>query len=406
MVRLFKYPALLILIIAGCSSPEQKQEEDQPTAYSIEQFMKTVSIGGSSFSPDESRIMFSSNESGVWNCYSISVDGSNKEAMTNSLEDYNAAISYFPNDDRFLFTSDKGGDEINHIYVKNPDGSVEDLTPDPEAKSQFYGWAHDRKSFFFTSNKRDPRYFDLSEMTIQDLDPGVEGTVMTSEVVFENNEGYGLGSISPNKRYMVLSKPITTSSNHLFIFDRESGLIRQINDPDEKNSYSDQYFSLDNKKLYMTTDKDSEFSYLVAYDIESGMREKIFETSWDVMYAYQSYNGKYRVIATNEDAKTVIRVEDLETGKAVTLPQMPDADISSVNISRSENLMTFYVNSTTSSSNLYIYNFETGDYKKLTDTMHAVRMKIGSLCNWLHVSTSGTSSSSTTQQMLTSLLKL
>jgi hypothetical protein len=34
--------------------------------YTIEQFLGTTSIGGASFSPDESRLLFSSNKTGIW----------------------------------------------------------------------------------------------------------------------------------------------------------------------------------------------------------------------------------------------------------------------------------------------------------------------------------------------------
>ena len=38
-----------------------------PKQYTIEQFLDTVSNRGASFSADESRILFSSNKTGIWN---------------------------------------------------------------------------------------------------------------------------------------------------------------------------------------------------------------------------------------------------------------------------------------------------------------------------------------------------
>ncbi len=74
-------------------------------------------------------------------------------------------------------------------------------------------------------------------------------------------------------------------------------------------------------------------------------------------------NGKYRVTAVNEDARTKIKIYDTATGKLVPLPQLPNADITGVNISRSEKLMAFYLNGDRSPSNLYVYDFanEEGD---------------------------------------------
>ena len=49
---------------------------------------------------------------------------------------------------------------------------------------------------------------------------------------------------------------------------------------------------------------------------------------------------------------------------------MPEGDITNVNISDSENLMAFYATSSKSPRNLYLYNFETREIKKLTNTLN------------------------------------
>ena len=52
-------------------------------------------------------------------------------------------MSFFPNDNRILYMSDNNGDEINHIFVRNEDSSVEELTKDEGAKAMYAGWAED-----------------------------------------------------------------------------------------------------------------------------------------------------------------------------------------------------------------------------------------------------------------------
>ena len=42
---------------------------------------------------------------------------------------------------------------------------------------------------------------------------------------------------------------------------------------------------MDGKHFYYITDAGKEFLYLVDYEIETGSRKTIFETSWDVMYS-------------------------------------------------------------------------------------------------------------------------
>src|SRR5436305_11286548 len=128
----------------------------QVKAYTIDQFLANTAYGGASFSPDGRKLLVGSNQTGVFNAFSIPVDGGKPVQLTDSKVSAIQAIGYFPHDERFLYTSDQGGNEKNHIYVQNPDGKVEDLTPGDNLKAEFFGWAPDEKSFFFGTNERDP----------------------------------------------------------------------------------------------------------------------------------------------------------------------------------------------------------------------------------------------------------
>ena len=128
--------------------------------YTIEQFMATTAVGGASFSPDESKVLFSSNETGVPNVYSVPVAGGTPTALTSSKES-TYAVSYFPADERILFTRDPGGNELNHLYVRETDGQEKDLTPGEKLKAIFQGFTKAGEAFWVLTNERDPRYFDL-----------------------------------------------------------------------------------------------------------------------------------------------------------------------------------------------------------------------------------------------------
>ena len=104
--------------------------------------------------------------------------------------------------------------------------------------------------------------------------------------------------------------------------------------------------------------------------LASGTRKTIFETNWDVMYSYVSENEKYRVIAINEDGKNVLVIKNISTGENVNFPKIPDGDILGVNFSLSEKMICLTIGSSVSPANLYVYNFESGELKKLTETLN------------------------------------
>ena len=90
--------------------------------YTIDQFLNTTAITGASFSADESRILLSSNKTGIWNIYTVPATGGTWTPVTRSTTDSTYAVSFFPKDDRILFTRDQGGNELNHLYVLTKDG--------------------------------------------------------------------------------------------------------------------------------------------------------------------------------------------------------------------------------------------------------------------------------------------
>jgi dipeptidyl aminopeptidase/acylaminoacyl peptidase len=348
---------LVGLLLFGCRQSDYREVKE----YTIEQFKNTTSIFGSSFSFDEKTILFSSNKTGIYNAYTIPVEGGEPTQITDSKDNSIFTVSFFPKDNRILYTSDKGGNEISHLYVRDPDGKAKDLTPDENARAEFYSWSYDDQSFFYGSNKRDPKFMDIYEMDIETFVP---------KMIYQNDSGYFLGAISDNRRYLAFSKVITTNNTDMYLYDRETKELKHLSPHQGDVTYAAVTFSVDSKSLYFLTDEGSEFTYLKRYHIESGSSEKVDQANWDITYAYFSRNGKYRVVGINNDAKTEIKIYDTSNGKLINLPQLPDGEITSVNISRSEKLMSFYLNGSRSPNNLYVYNLETEKHSRLTNTLN------------------------------------
>ncbi len=350
--------ALLFLVILATTFAF-KSSLKEPKQYTIEQFYKTIRYNGGNFSFDEKNLLIGSNQTGIYNAYQIPASGGELKALTTSSTESIYPISYFPFDNRMLYSSNKGGNEIDHIYLKNEKGEVSDLTPEEAAKSSFSSWSHDKKSFFYTSNKRDKRFFDVYEMDI---------STMQAKMLYQNDAGYYPDGISNNKKIMAFNKPVTTSASELYIYKVDTKETIKISE--NTASYNACDFSLDNKFFFYLTDDGGEFKYLVKYDIATGKREKIMEEKWDIMYAYHTDKGKYHVVGINEDAKNVIKIFDMKTGKQVEIPKIPDGDIVGVTFSQSETKMSMTVGSSKSPNNIYTYDFATKSLKKLTNSLN------------------------------------
>lgn len=346
----------LALLVFVCTSRSQKAVKQ----YTIEQFFKTVSFGGGDFNKQENKILIHDNSTGIFNVYEIDLATKEKKQLTNSVKESYFAIGYVPGTSNFLYSADKGGNENSHIYLQNTDGSVTDLTSGEKEKAGFFGWNRPRTAFYYTSNLRDPKFFDVYKMNASDWKPAL---------LYKNEQGLNVNSISPDENWFLLTKSVTTDKNEMYLLNRNTNELKKLSTETEA-TWQPQGFELDNSAFYYTTNDGSEFSYLVKYDIASGKQQKIFTDKWDVSFMFTSETAKYRVVGVNEDGRGKILLFDHKTGKPLSFPKLKDGSVQGVNFSRSEKNMIVYVTSDRSPVNLYSFNFATQKLDKLTNSLN------------------------------------
>ena len=337
----------------------QQNVDSNLKVYKIEDFFNNVSISGGYFSTDEEKIIYSSNQNGIFNIYETNIQTGKINQLTTSNKESFFVRAYVPNSNNFIYTADNGGNEINHLFLKKGDQTAIDLTPNENEKSVFYKWSNDNEFLYYLSNKRDARYFDLYKMKIGKWIP---------EIVYKNKDNFSLADISNDERYLLLSKSITTSENEFFLFDViENERIEISSLP---GSYSSAGFSNDNKSFFYITDINKEFSYLNKYNIKSNESLVLYETDWDIMYSYFSKNEKYRIIGVNEDGKNSVKIIEVDSNLPIKLPSFNNEDITSVSFSESEEKIRLSVGSSKMPNDLFVYDIEDETLKKITNSLN------------------------------------
>lgn len=351
-------PALLALALAlpALAAPPRKA----PKRYTIRQFMATTTYSGASFSADASRLLITSNQTGVPNVYALDLKGGALKPLTTSDKDSTYAVSYFPQDDRILFTRDKGGNELNHLFVREADGSVKDLTPGEKVKAGFNGWTVDHRAFYVTTNERDPRFIDLYRYDARSYD----------RTLLFRNEGYRIGDVSPDGRWLSLSKVNTTNDTECHLVDLRTGALKQLlPHPGRAAQVEPSDFTPDSRFLLVSTTDGSEFSRVVKVDLETGAATEFEKADWDITACYFTEDGRYRITSVNQDAATVMRVFDTRANRALALPKVPVGEVRGLRFSRSGTKAAFYVNGDRSPSNLWIWDLKTNQAKPLTRSL-------------------------------------
>lgn len=129
-----------LLILSSCKKEEKTKEARTPKQYAVEDFYNTKAIGAAGFNKDETKVLINSNVTGIANLYELNIADTSTVALTKSKTESNYAIDYLPGSSKFIFSSDKGGNENTHLYLMNrTDAAVKDITPWPNSANNFIG---------------------------------------------------------------------------------------------------------------------------------------------------------------------------------------------------------------------------------------------------------------------------
>ena len=193
----------------------------------------------------------------------------------------------------------------------------------------------------------------------------------TRTLIFQNDDALDFASISRDEKFIAFNKAKEgTNDADIYLYDTRTKELKNLTEHNGKEiAFAAQTFDPASRYLYFTTDEAGEFTALMRFDLTSGKRQAVEKYNWDIWGTYFSHKGKYRVVTINEDARTRVKIYDTRTNKPIELPETTNGDIRGVNISRSEQLMAFYVNGSRTPNDLHIYNFATRNVTKLTNSL-------------------------------------
>ncbi len=370
MLTRMKRSALIVVSFAliGCAGsspkppdPEAPLSEPSPDVaevlpvkrYDARTLFSNTAVAAAGFSHDGTKVLVSSDKSGAFNLYALPVAGGEPERLTTSAESQ-WAVSYFPSDDRVLYTEDKGGDEIYHLYVRAVDGTTRDVTPGDAARAGFLGWSGDGKHFWVTTTERDPKAADVYRYATDDY---------RRTLVYTNKDAWEVSAVSRDGRWLALAVVHNNANSDIYLVDLtkkgKAAAPKLITKHDGNIRHQPYAFSPDGKRLWYATDARGEFEAAWSYELASGKHQAEIEADWDVMYATFSERGRFRASAINQDARTVLRVVDTQSGADVALPALPSGDVTGAFFSKDERSMGFLLTSDRAPNDVWVVDLAT-----------------------------------------------
>jgi len=183
--------------------------------------------GVPSWSPDGKRIIFQVKKleknqkwvEGFWQIYVMNADGSGVKQLTRGNSNFQVP-NWSPDGSKILYFSDQTGN--NEIFVMNSDGSNQRQLTDNKADDFLGCWSPDGKNISFVSN-RDSRY-EIYVMKSNGKDP-TRITYSLGDTIYAA-QGSAEPSWSPDGKYILLAATINDFMDLYVVHPDGSGLRR------------------------------------------------------------------------------------------------------------------------------------------------------------------------------------
>jgi len=164
-----------------------------------------------SYSPDGSRIVFTSFRDRDAEIYLMDADGKNPRRITHA-KGYDGGPFFSPDGKRIIYRSDRKGNDLLQIYVNNTEGTAERAVTNNEFVNWGPYWHPDSRHIIYATSRHGHANYELYLM---DVDGGAEERITY-------HEGFdGLPVFSPDNRRLMWTSSGRTADrkSQLFIAD-------------------------------------------------------------------------------------------------------------------------------------------------------------------------------------------
>ena len=282
--------------------------------------------------PTQSAVLMRTRLNNTLQLHLVSSPGMKPVPLTDFADAVSGASFEPKNGAYILFEKANGGDEVFQIF--RLDLASKSVTPisDPTERASAPSWNRKGDRIIYTTttiDRNNASRMPVTKLVMSDpLKPDTAKTIAT----FDGGRWFNF-RFSPDDKTLVFSEYISANQSHLWTMNIASGEKRRVTP--EKNAadvpvfYGPARFSRDGKKLFTTSDRDSEYRRLVMIDLATS-DEKVLtpKLPHDVSEFSVSTRAKRIAFITNEDGASVLRFLDLNTLAELPRPALLPGEIS------------------------------------------------------------------------------
>ena len=263
-----------------------------------------------------------------------------------------------------MFRQDQGGNEFFQLYRYDAkDGAIRLLT---DGKSRNTGgvWNRQGTRLAYQSTRRNGTETDI--WVIDPSDPASDR--MAVEV---QGAGWGAQDWSPDGKQLLVGHFISANQSELWLADPATGTRTMLTTADSGTtvSYPSAAFSRDGKGVYLTTDRENEFTRLAYMDLASRrIRTLTRAIPWDIDEFALSHDGTLLAFVANENGFGRLHLMATSTGRERPLVSAPRGLVSGLVWRHGSNELGFTLSSARAPADAWSLDVATGRFTRWTES--------------------------------------
>lgn len=337
--------------------------------YGIDRYLNIRSANAPALSQTGDRVAFLTNITGTSQVWMVSAAGGWPDQLT-FYTDRVDFLQMSPDGTGFIFGKAKGGDENAQLYWLSAAGSqIRALTAAPKIRHNFGAWSHDGKKISYSSNKRNPDYFDVY---IMDVATGKE------QLVYQQDGSNGAVAWSFDDRQLVIAHEGEELSldNDLYLVDIATKQATHLTPHEGSAEFGDVFFVRDGRSILFSTNDKREFQSLARMDLQTRRVEILDDTQWDVGSTEMSDDGRMFAYTINREGFSELYLREVKAdgtlgpkGNAVALPGKGIA--TNLDFSGDNRKLAFSFNGARFNTDVWLYDMESRALAQVTHSSRA-----------------------------------
>jgi dipeptidyl aminopeptidase/acylaminoacyl peptidase len=264
------------------------------------------------------------------------------------------SVSRQPGGDLLSFTMDAGGSEYAQLFTLNPSGGDWKMLSDGKSRNGAVIWDRQGQRIAWQSTRRNGKSNDIWLMSHDQPEQ--------ARVVFESPDGswWGPADFSADGKKLLVTNYVSAAVSLALVLDLDRGKIHTLGGEDRNSVNLPQYFDVDDKGVFLITDRQGEFRQLAWQSLENAqdIRYISADIPWDVDSLVLSRDRSRGAFTVNVDGRGELYLLDARTFEYRRVSGVPVGLISGLEFSPDGKNLAMSLNTPTTPTDSFVLELE------------------------------------------------